>query len=60
MNKLISIFGAVSAVVMLSGFIPGGSRNTFINATREEIRISYESTTLKLAKAVIALAVACK
>jgi hypothetical protein len=53
MNKLINIFGAVSAVVMLSGFIPGGSRNIFINGTREEIRISYESTTLKLDKAVV-------
>jgi hypothetical protein len=52
-NTLISLFGAASAVVMLSGFIPGGARNTFINGTRAEIRISYQSTTLKLDKAVV-------
>ena len=53
MNKLTSIFGVLSAVVAVSGFIPGGARNAFINGTREEIRISYASTALNLDEAVV-------
>ncbi len=53
MYKLIWILGAASAVVLLSGFIPDGARNTFINGTREEVRINYESTMLKVDKPVV-------
>lgn len=53
MYKLICALGAASALFLLSGFIPGGARNTFINGTRGEVSIKYKSTMVKVDTPVV-------
>jgi len=52
MCKLASILAAASALLLLSGFIPGPARNIFVNASSGEVRVRYKSTIITVDKPV--------